>query len=178
MLATINSALEIRRASGSEIDEMVAIDVDACTLYEEAGLHADLGPEHPYSVAERAHWTKCAREGNAFLAVEPDARPIGLLVMDRVDGTPYLEQLSIRRLAMRQGLGSRLLDRAIEWAGPAPLWLTTYAHLPWNRPFYERHGFVTIPESACPPWIVTILEEQRRALPAPEQRIAMRRGPR
>src|ERR1041384_5245290 len=37
------------------------------------------------------------------------------------------------QIAMRQGLGRRLLRRAIEWAGREPLWLTTYAHIPWNR---------------------------------------------
>jgi GNAT superfamily N-acetyltransferase len=167
----------IRQASPEEIDEMVSIDVDACTLYVEAGLDADLRPEHPYSIAERADWTRCAREGNAFVASPPEGRLVGLLVMDRIDGAPYLEQLSIRRTVMRQGLGRRLLERAIEWAGRAPLWLTTYSHIPWNRPFYERYGFVATRELACPPGMVAILEDQRRALPAPEQRIAMRRGP-
>lgn len=110
------------------------------------------------------------------IAVAQGASPIGLLVLDRIDGAAYLEQLSVRRTAMRQGLGRRLLGRAIDWAGDAPLWLTTYAHVPWNRPFYERHGFVTIPESACPPGIVAILDDQCRALPAPDERIAMRRS--
>jgi GNAT superfamily N-acetyltransferase len=165
----------IHQASPDEIDEMISIDVDASTLYVEAGLDADLGPQHPYSVAERACWTRCAGEGNAFLAGEPRTAPVGLLVMDRIDGAAYLEQLSIRRAAMRQGLGRLLLERAIAWAGREPLWLTTYGHIPWNRPFYERHGFVTIPQSACPPGLVAILEDQRRALPAPEERIAMRR---
>jgi GNAT superfamily N-acetyltransferase len=169
----VGDALLIRRALPDEIDQMVSIDVDACTLYEEAGLDADLGPEHPYSVAERACWTRCAREGNAFVAGWPDAPAVGLLVMDRIDGAAYLEQLSVRRAAMGRGVGRRLLQRAIEWAGE-PLWLTTYAHIPWNRPFYERHGFVTVAESACPPGIVAILDEQRRALPAPTERIAMR----
>jgi GNAT superfamily N-acetyltransferase len=174
----MNEAVVIRQASPEEIDEMVSIDVDACTLYVEAGLDSDMGPEHPYSIAERACWTRCAREGNAFVATPagaPDARPVGLLVMDRIDGAPHLEQVSIRRTAMRQGLGRRLLQHAIAWAGDEPLWLTTYGHIPWNRPFYERHGFVIVPESACPPGMVAILDDQRRALPAPEERIAMRR---
>ena len=157
---------------------MVAIDVDACSLYVEAGLDADIGPEHPYSVAERACWTRRAREGNAFVAGPPGSPAVGLLVMDRIDGAPYLEQLSVRRSAMKQGLGRRLLMRAIEWAGREPLWLTTYRHIPWNRPFYERHGFVTVPESKCSPGMVGILDDQRRALPAPHERIAMRRSAR
>jgi GNAT superfamily N-acetyltransferase len=167
----------IHQASPDQIDELVSIDVDACTLYVESGLDADIGPTHPYSIAERACWTRCAREGNAFVGSLADAPAVGLLVMDRIDGAPYLEQLSIRRSAMRRGLGRRLLERAIEWAGPEPLWLTTYAHIPWNRPFYERHGFVTVPESACSPGMVATLADQRRALPAPEMRIAMRRVP-
>jgi GNAT superfamily N-acetyltransferase len=171
----MRTTIEIREASPAEIDEMVDVDVDACTLYVEAGLDADLGPEHPYSIAERECWTRCAREGNAFVAGRRDERPVGLLVMDRIDGLPYLEQLSVRRRAMGEGLGRRLLERAIEWAGGEPLWLTTYGHIPWNRPFYERHGFVVMAESACPPGIVAILADQRRALPAPEDRIAMRR---
>ncbi len=126
-------AVAIRPASADEIDEMLSIDSDACTLYVEAGLDADLGPGHPYSVAERAYWTRRAR-------------------------------------------GRRLLEHAIEWAGGEELWLTTYSHVPWNRPFYERHGFVTIPEPDCPAWIVALLNAQREALPAPDKRIAMRRG--
>jgi GNAT superfamily N-acetyltransferase len=172
----VSDDIGIRRASPTEIDEMVAIDVDACTLYVEAGLDADLGPQHPYSVAERECWTRCAREGNAFVAGRPGAQPVGLLVMDRIDGAPYLEQLSVRRSAMQRGLGRRLLQRAIAWARGELLWLTTYGHIAWNRPFYERHGFVIVPESECPPGMVAILEDQRRALPAPEERIAMRRS--
>ena len=106
-----------------------------------------------------------------------NASPVGLLVMDRLDGQPYLEQLSVRVSAQRRGLGRSLLLRAIEWAGAEPLWLTTYAHVPWNAPFYERHGFVAVPESACAPALLAALEEQRRFLPAPQQRIAMRRPP-
>jgi GNAT superfamily N-acetyltransferase len=102
-------------------------------------------------------------------------RPVGLLVMDHLDGQPYLEQLSVRVAAQRQGLGRLLLLRAIAWAGAQPLWLTTYAHVAWNRPFYERHGFVAVPEGECAPEILAALEDQRRWLPAPEQRLVMRR---
>jgi GNAT superfamily N-acetyltransferase len=167
-------ALTVRPASPAEIDEFVAIDNDACALYAQAGLQVDLGPEHPFSRAERACWTRAAGQGRVFLAEPPDGRSVGLLVMDLVDGAPYLEQLSVRTSAMRRGLGRRLLGHALAWAGERPLWLTTYGHLPWNRPFYESAGFGVVPEAQCPPGIVAILEDQRRWLPAPDQRIAMR----
>ena len=158
---------------------IVAIDNDAGALYAQAGLDLDLGPEHPYARAERVYWTRAAEAGGVFLAEaeQPGGGAVGLLVMDLVDGVPYLEQLSVRTSAMRRGLGRRLLDHAIAWAGARPLWLTTYAHLAWNRPFYESAGFTVVPEAQCPPGIVALLEDQRRWLPAPEQRIAMCRAP-
>jgi GNAT superfamily N-acetyltransferase len=168
----------ILQASGDELEEIIAIDDDACALYQQAGLHIDLGPEHPFARAEWDRWARAARERNVFFATDPGGRAVGLLVMSRVDGAPYLEQLSVRTSAMRRGIGRQLLMRAIEWAPGEPLWLTTYAHLPWNRPFYERSGFEVVPEWRCPGEIVRILEEQRRWLPAPEERIAMRRPPR
>jgi hypothetical protein len=65
----------------------------------------------------------------------------------------------------------------LDWAAGEALWLTTYAHVPWNRAFYERFGFAVVPESSCGGDILEILTEQRRWLPAPEQRVAMRRAP-
>jgi GNAT superfamily N-acetyltransferase len=171
-------SITIRPASPDDIDEAVAIDDDACTLYERAGLHVDLGPEHPYTRAERARWTLAAEEGRAFLALASDGRAVGLLVLGLVDGEPYLDQLSVRSAAMRRGIGRLLLERAITWAAGAPLWLTTYSHVPWNRPFYEREGFVVVPEAGCPRGILEELQEQRRCLPAPGERVAMRRAPR
>jgi len=166
----------IRRASPDDLAEVIAIDEDACELYRQADIHLDFAPDHPFAVAERADWARAAHAGDVFLAGPAGAPPVGLLVMMRVDGAPYLEQLSVRMRAQKQGVGRRLLMRAIDWAPGEPLWLTTYAHLPWNRPFYERHGFAVVPEPECPPGMLAILEDQRRWLPRPEQRIAMRRA--
>jgi GNAT superfamily N-acetyltransferase len=171
----MSEPLVIRPASPGDLVEIISIDEDACALYEQAGLHFDFGPEHPFARAEWGRWERAARDGNAFLGQRAGEGAVGLLVMSLVDGEPYLEQVSVRMRAMRQGIGRRLLKRAIEWAAGAPLWLTTYAHLPWNRPFYERAGFAVVPETRCPPGIVAILEEQRRWLPAPQERVAMRR---
>ena len=171
----MSAAITIRPASPGDLDEAVAIDDDACALYEAAGLHVDLGPGHPFSRAERARWLRAASEGRAFLAVQPGGHAVGMLTLGFAGGLRYLDQLSVRMTAMRQGIGRRLLGRAIEWAAGEALWLTTYTHLPWNREFYERAGFAVVPESGCPEGIVEILEEQRRWLPAPGERIAMRR---
>jgi GNAT superfamily N-acetyltransferase len=169
--------LVIRPASPADIDHIVSIDDDACALFERAGVRLSLGPDHPYTRAERARWLQSAQDGTAFLAGRAHTPPVGVLVMGRADGAPYLDQLSVRMTAMRQGLGRRLLDHAIACAGAEALWLTTYDHLPWNRPFYQRHGFSVVEESACGPDIRADLAEQRRWVPHPRERVAMRRLP-
>jgi len=71
-----------------------------------------------------------------------------------------------------------LLTHAAAWAsaaGSSALWLTTYAHLPFNRRYYERHGYRVVPEAEWGPEIRHHLSEQRRYLPAPKERVAMRR---
>lgn len=168
----------LRLARTDEIDELVDIDDDAGALYDEAGIAIELAPDCPFLVSEQARWLRELERQQVFLAVDERERGLGFAALDVLDGEPYLEQLSVRRGAMRRGIGRQLLHRAIAWAaqqdGPF-LWLTTYGHLTWNRPFYQREGFVVVPESDWGRDIAHHVADQRRWLPAPEQRIAMRR---
>ena len=72
-------------------------------------------------------------------------RPVqGFAVLERVDGEVHLEQLSVHPSAMRQGIGTALLRAAVSVAwlvGARRVTLLTYADVPWNAPWYERHGW-------------------------------------
>jgi GNAT superfamily N-acetyltransferase len=166
--------VRLRLALPSEIDELVAIDDDAAALFVEAGLDFS-GPEiAAFGAAERARWLAAARQGRVELALDDEQRPLGFVALGFVDGQPYLDQLSVRRGFMRRGVGRALLARAVAWSEAlGDLWLTTYAHLPWNAPMYRRAGFVPVAEARCGSEMKALLCEQRLALPAPEQRIAM-----
>jgi GNAT superfamily N-acetyltransferase len=168
----------IRPALPSEIGVIAAIDDDATALYAEYGMAIELGPEHVFVQAELARWLRSAQLGSAFLALDEAGQAVGFAALDLVDGEPYLDQLSVRMAAMRRGIGGRLLAQSLEWAqaaGGSALWLTTCNNLPFNRPYYERHGYVVVPEANCGPGIRHHLEEQRLHLSAPDQRIAMKR---
>jgi GNAT superfamily N-acetyltransferase len=171
----MNASLPLRLASSNDVDTLVAIDDDACSLFSRVGLHFDIGPDHPFARAEYARWRAAVEAERAWVALGVDADPVGFVLVGEVDGAAHLEQLSVRCASMRRGIGRQLVRRAIAWAGERELWLTTYAHVPWNRPFYEQEGFRMVAERACGPEIQAILEEQRRWLPAPAERIAMRR---
>jgi len=168
----------IREALPSELDVLHAIDDDASRLYTEYGVTIELGADHVFALAELGRWLRSAELGRAFLAVDASGTGVGFAALDVVDGAPYLDQLAVRVTAMRRGIGGCLLARCADWAraaGGSALWLTTYSHVPFNRPYYERHGYVMMPESTWGPGIRHHIDEQKRHLPAPIHRVAMRR---
>jgi GNAT superfamily N-acetyltransferase len=168
----------VRRAEPSELDVLIAIDDDASTLYAEHGIVLALAPGHEFVRAEVGRWLRAAQLCRAFLAVGPDGTALGFAALDVLDGEPYLDQLAVRVSAMRRGIGGQLLAQSAAFAraaGASALWLTTYGHLSFNRPYYERHGYAVVPESECGPGVRHHLTAQRRYLPAPELRVAMRR---
>lgn len=165
----------LRLAHSDELQRLVAIDDDASELYVQEGIDFGLATDHPFVVAEKIRWASAIEQGLAFVAVNQRDTPIGFAALGYVDGEPYLDQLAVLPSYMRRGVGTSLLYHAISWSGRRPLWLTTYSHLPWNRPYYERHGFVAIEEAECGVELCAVLQDQRAALPDPEQRIAMAR---
>lgn len=167
--------VKLRLARRGELAELVRIDDAACEVYASAGIQLELGADHPFVIAEQADWQHAIESDLVHLAVDASDHALGFMALRFVDGLPHLEQLSVVPSAMRQGIGTRLLQVAIEWSGTRALWLTTYAHVPWNRPYYERHGFRVVSEAACGPEVRALLQDQRAVLPAPEQRVAMAR---
>lgn len=169
----------LRRARPGELQTFIDIDDDAGELYAQEGLKLALEKDHPFVVDESARWALAIERGLAQVAVTLEDEPIGFVALRLVDGEPYLDQIAVRRRNMRCGVGTALLRHAISWSAGRPIWLTTYSHLPWNRSYYERHGFVSVAESECGSELRSILREQRAALPDPDQRVAMvRRSPR
>jgi GNAT superfamily N-acetyltransferase len=172
----------IRPASPSELALAVDIDRDACTAFAEldSALDIELPTDHPYALAEVARWNEIVRAGHLFFACSAAGEPVGFAALCFVDGRPFLDQLSVRRVAMRRGVGRSLMALAQHWSAPkGELWLTTYRHVPWNAPWYERLGFARVAESMWGPELRAIVDSERGALPCPDQRIAMvYRGPR
>jgi GNAT superfamily N-acetyltransferase len=168
----------IQIAAPEEWREAAEIDDDASSLFVTAGLSFDPSPGHPYFVAEKARWARSAAEGWLFFGVDDAGARVGFAALGLEDGAPYLDQLSVRRAAMGKGAGRFLLRHAVAWATDRRtryLWLATYDHLPWNRPFYEREGFRVVSEVEWGPDVRRLVAEERAALPAPEHRVVMRR---
>lgn len=166
-----------RTARPEELQLLVNIDDEASQLYSQAGLQFSFEADHPFVVAESSRWAVAIERGLAHVAVDHKDQPVGFAALAWVDREPYLDQIAVRPIFMRRGVGTMLLRHAISWSAGRPLWLTTYSHLSWNRPYYERHGFTAVPEFLCGPELRAIIEQQRAALPDPFRRVAMIRRP-
>jgi GNAT superfamily N-acetyltransferase len=167
-------------ARPDQLDLAVEIDDDAATLYADHGLDLHFAADHPFVAAERVWWTAAIAAGRLIFAADAAAPtvPLAFAAFGFLDGEPYLDQLSVRRHAMRRGLGRALLAHVAAWsAGHASraLWLTTYAHLPFNRPYYESAGFAAVAPPHRPEMAAT-LADQRDHLPRPDDRVVMRLG--
>jgi GNAT superfamily N-acetyltransferase len=177
-LRKIGPQFSLRTASVAEIDTLCEIDADASTLFVEAGLDLDLPSGHEFLVAERSRWLRSLAAGKTLLIIGSTGMALGFAASGLRDGEPYLDQLSVRTHFMRIGLGTALLgatENMARAAGGRALWLTTYRHLPWNRPFYERAGFNVVSEAECGPEMMAELMYERRWLPVPQERVVMRK---
>jgi len=170
--------IAIRVGSSVDIDTIEDIDLDASTLFEHAGLQLDPSNTREVAQAERTRWLKCLVARTVLIAADHSGKDVGFAAVGVRDREPYLDQLSVRVRSMRQRIGTRLLYEAIRIAaaeGGAALWLTTYNHLSWNRPYYERHGFVLVSPDQCGEELRKELSFERRFLPRPEERVVMRK---
>jgi len=167
----------IRLAQLDELAHASAIDAAAGQLFTEVGLGLQLEPNHPFARAELERWREAARRSSLYWAMA-EAQPVGFHAVGEHDGHGYLEQLAVRPEHGRRGIGRALVEHAIALCrsrGQREVWLTTYDHVAWNAPFYERLGFTRVPAPRCGPELREILASQRRILPDPEHRIAMHR---
>jgi GNAT superfamily N-acetyltransferase len=169
---------ELRVGTEADLDLLCDIDLDAGALFVRAGLDLDLPAGHEFFVYERSRWLDSLVSGRTLVAMETDGSAIGFAATGVRDEEAYLDQLSVRTQFMRRGVGTALLVAAecmAQRARQGTLWLTTYAHLGWNRPFYGRAGFVVVPEAECGPEILAEVAYERRWLPCPDQRVIMRK---
>jgi GNAT superfamily N-acetyltransferase len=163
----------IRPARSNELSVVVDIDDDACTAYSDIGLRVSFGDDHPLSVSERRRWQQALDEGRLLVACAGAGEPVGFAAFGLVDGRPFLHQISVRRAHARRGVGRALLERVYAWSvRPGELWLTTYRHVPWNGPWYEREGFREVSPDVAGPELQAILEAER-GLPDPDEHVLM-----
>jgi Acetyltransferase (GNAT) domain len=131
--------LNLRAAGPADLGALADIELAGEPMFAELGIVFRPGPAT----------VDAAIEHGADILVAGDP-PVGFAAVVELDGHPHLEQISVRPERGRQGTGSLLLRQVMRRSGPG-LTLITFRDVPWNGPWYARHGFAELPGPAWGP---------------------------
>lgn len=130
----------IRPAHRGDITAVQEIERRAGEVFRTVGMDAVADDEPPGS----AELTRYIDGGRAWVAVDPQDRPVAYILVDRLDGEAHIAQVSVDPGSARRRLGAMLIEHVDGWAraeGLGALTLTTFTSVPWNAPYYARLGF-------------------------------------
>jgi GNAT superfamily N-acetyltransferase len=163
-----------RPAYEHELPLLQGIERAAGDCFRDVGM-PEIADDPPLPVAELARYR---RAGTAWVTVDATDTPIAYLIAEVIDGNLYIEQVSVHPRQARHGVGRRLIDHCVTHARahhlPA-LTLTTFAHVPWNAPYYARCGFRTLTAEELTPGLRTIRRKESEHGLDKWPRVCMRR---
>jgi GNAT superfamily N-acetyltransferase len=162
----------VRAPLRDELPLLQAIGAAAGQRFAEVGL-ASVAEDPPHELSALERWRSA---GRAWVTTDRDGHPVGFAVVDLVDGTAHLEEISVLPAENGRGHGSALLRAVEAWArgrGYPAVTLTTFRDVPFNRPYYERRGYRVLAEEEWTPGLVARRAEEAEAGLDPEVRVVM-----
>ena len=82
-----------------------------------------------------------------FWIADADNIIVGFLFAELLLDALHIEEVAVHRDWQGRGIGTMLIATAVEAArvsGRRSVSLTTFRHVPWNAPYYERLGFTVV----------------------------------
>jgi GNAT superfamily N-acetyltransferase len=154
-----NDVMRIRAARVTELLTLQAIERAASLMFCDIGM-PEIAQYDPVPLPVMA-----ARRdaGRIWVMADDSGEPVAHLMADLVDGCLQIEQVAVHPDSARRGLGRALLDHAANRAaadGLPALTLTTFAHVPWNAPYYARCGFRVLDDAEVTPGLRAIRERE------------------
>lgn len=136
----------IERAVPAQVEALCAIERAAMELFRGHRawpfyVHVSMPPELLVQAIER---------GMVWVALsDANSQPVGFVWLDTEEGghSVGIAEIDVLPDWGRRGIGADLLEHACAWAraaGYRRVDLGTLADVPWNGPFYARHGFVQV----------------------------------
>jgi GNAT superfamily N-acetyltransferase len=165
--------MSIRATRHADIPDLRAIEWAAGQRFREFGL-AHIADDEPSASEAMATYVD---EGRSWVATDDADQPVGYVLVDLLDGLAHIEQISVLPEHQGTGRGRALVERVADWAratGRPAMTLTTYDHIPWNRPLYEHLGFGVLELSDLGPELAARRREEAGHGLDPGMRVAMR----
>lgn len=162
----------IRPARAADVPALQALERDAAELFCEAGYWLPAFE----SVRGILDHTEAQDGGRSWVALDEADGPVGFALASIVDGHLHLLEMAVARAHQRRGIGTRLLGVVLDqarWRFDPCVTLTTDRFLPWNAPFYGRHGFIALDPAGLPFELDCIVRAEIAAGLDPARRVAM-----
>lgn len=151
-MGDVEQTWAVRWADPGELAGLAAIETAADGLFAEVGITFPPGTTMIESVRDASR---------VLVAGRP---PVGFALIGDVDGHVHLDQLAVHPVYGRRGIGGALLSAVVDHAtaiGASGVTLTTFEHVPWNAPWYARHGFVVLPPERWGPKLAALVAHER-----------------
>lgn len=164
----------IRPARTEEIGRVREIEDEAGKRFTGLGLIDE-------ALDDSFPWDELSRlidAGQVWVACDTTDRPVGMVIASVRDGAVHVEEMDVLPEHGRRGLGAGLLGRVCAWAqehGYPAVTLSTFLDVPWNGPFYRKHGFRDLRAAEWSPGMPAIRDAEARNGLRVEERVFMRR---
>ena len=159
-------------ANRDQLERLQQIELAAAELFS--------GEDVPESVSSTAtsleDLASAQNRGMLWTALTSDGTPVGFAIVRMEDGLAYVQEVDVHPDHGRRGIGTSLIQEVCAWAksqGIEAVTLTTFRHLPWNAPFYERLGFRPLGQEELTPGLATALADEAAMGLDPAKRMAM-----
>jgi len=139
----------------------------------EVGLE-HVAADEPLAVDALGEYAAAQR---GWVAVDDADEPVGYVIVDDVDGCAHVAQLTVRPDHQGKGVGRALLGCVRAWAAEhdmTAVTLTTFAHVPWNRPLFEHLGFRVLADEELGLSLVAVRRAETARGLDPATRVCMR----
>jgi GNAT superfamily N-acetyltransferase len=168
----------IRLAHQSELGMLPEIERAAARLFETYPGELAVDPQWLTRVKPLEELLEANDDARLLVAVADDGEVVGFALLVDLGLFAHLEELDVLPEHGRKGLGSALLEAVCEWAythGFSAVTLSTFRDVPWNAPFYARHGFTVVEPDDMPPELVRVVEAERARGLRSDLRVVMQR---
>ncbi|TCV91841.1 4-diphosphocytidyl-2-C-methyl-D-erythritol kinase [Luteibacter rhizovicinus] len=156
--------IRIARAEPSQADILCDIERAAVELFR--GHEA--WPSYSTMTLPRDVVHDLITRGFVWIALDGDV-VVGFVCLDVEQGgdTVGIAEIDVLPAYGRRGIGASLLEHACEWAREAGFRrvdLGTLADVPWNAPFYAKHGFV-VKDKRAPEFAFALERDRENGFP-------------
>ena len=157
---------QIRLAQASDIEHLPAIERAATQRYGTYLPKLGLTPDRLVDVVSTNFLRQALAQKHLWVAVGGGQNVlVGFVVVDRLPAEYFVIELDVLPDYGRQGIGSALMRQVMANArskGLTKVTLTTFRHIPWTIPFYQRLGFKIIVPADYTSEIRAIVDHETR----------------